>query len=90
MERGAAEEWGIDAAAPPARLARMQLRIAPARIHFLKFILEGYDGLAVVSTLDPRQGLVELKYPRELQADLDALLASLGQGVGLACSAREE
>lgn len=61
----------------------MQVRIAPGRIHFLKFILEGYDGLAVLSTVDRQQGLVELKYPGELQVDLDGLLESLAPGLEL-------
>lgn len=56
----------------------LRLRIAPARIHFLKFILEGYDGLAIQSTIDQRNWLVELRYPPEMKQDLADLLNSLG------------
>lgn len=66
-----------------SRLARMRVCIAPSRIHFLKFILEGYDSMAILSTVDQQSGLVEIKYPRELQADLDGLLGSLADGLGL-------
>ncbi|MDX1776676.1 MAG: DUF4911 domain-containing protein [Desulfobulbales bacterium] len=55
----------------------MQLEISPDRIHFLKFILEGYDGLALLSTLNSRQGLIEIKYPPEVEDDLKDLLKKL-------------
>jgi hypothetical protein len=52
----------------------LRLEIAPERIHFLKFILEGYDGLAIMSTIDARQGIVEIHYPPEVESDLNILL----------------
>ena len=54
-----------------------RLEISPDRIHFLKFILEGYDGLAILSTIDPRQGIVEIKYPPEIKKDLTDLLKNI-------------
>ncbi len=55
----------------------LQLEIKPERIHFLKFILEGYDGLALLSTADARQGIVEIRYPPETESDLNNLLQSI-------------
>jgi hypothetical protein len=52
----------------------LQLEISPARIHFLKFILEGYDGMALLSTVDREQGLVAIRYPPEVESDLKKLL----------------
>ncbi len=46
-------------------------------IGYLRFILESYDGLAFVRTLDPRQALVEIAFPRSRRADAEALLAAL-------------
>jgi hypothetical protein len=43
----------------------------------LKFILEGYDGMALLSTVDADQGLVEIRYPPEIENDLKELLHSL-------------
>ena len=54
-----------------------RLEISPDRIHFLKFILEGYDGFAILSTIDPRQGIVEIKYPPEIKKDLTDLLRNI-------------
>ena len=56
----------------------LQIEISPERIHFLKFILEGYDGLALQSTIDAGQGIVELHYPPEMERDLKELLHSIG------------
>ena len=55
----------------------LQLEISPDRIHFLKFILEGYDGLALLSTINSRQGLIEIKYPPEVEKDLTNLLHNI-------------
>ena len=56
----------------------LRLEIAPERIHFLKFILEGYDGLALLTTHDAGQGLVEIRYPPEVENDLQELLDKIG------------
>ena len=55
----------------------LRLKISPERIHFLKFILEGYDGMALLSTKDPEQGLIEVRYPAEIECDLIELLESI-------------
>jgi hypothetical protein len=39
---------------------RRYYRVDRREIHFLKFVLEGYDGVAVVRTVDPLAGLVAL------------------------------
>ena len=59
------------------RCSKLQLEISPARIHFLKFILEGYDGMALLSTVDGEQGLVEIRYPPEVEDDLKILLRKI-------------
>jgi hypothetical protein len=53
------------------------LRIRPDRISLFRFLLEGYDGLAVLSTLDARQGLVRLIVPASRYAELWGLLAAI-------------
>ena len=63
--------------------ARLPLRMAPDRIHFLKFILEGYDNLAMQSTLDAKQGLVELRYPVSQEEEVLALVEQLSPALGV-------
>jgi hypothetical protein len=60
-----------------ARCSSIQLRISPDRIHYLKFILEGYDGLAILSTLSSRQGIVEVRFPPEAKKELAVLLSKI-------------
>ncbi len=49
------------------------------QIGYLRFILESYDGLAFVTTLDNRQALVEISYPASRRKDAQALLAPLAE-----------
>lgn len=53
------------------------IRIAPEKFHFLKFIIEGYDNLAIISSEDNKAGIVKLRYPTEMRKDLFSLLNSL-------------
>ena len=65
--------------ASPPSLAELTLNISPGRIAYLKFIIEGYDGLATLSTLDAGQGEVVLRFPAELREELQALLDEILQ-----------
>jgi len=52
-------------------------RVDRRQIHFLKFILEGYDGLAVVRTIDPPEGLVVLHIGPGCQDVVDMIIQDL-------------
>ena len=58
-------------------LESLYLRIAPSQFHFLKFIIEGYDNLAILSSEDGKAGIVLLRFPRELRSDIFPLLTEL-------------
>jgi len=60
-------------------LSEIYLRICPGKFHFLKFILEGYDNLAILSSYERSAGIVVLRYPYEMAGDLFDLLASLAE-----------
>lgn len=53
------------------------LRISPDCFHYLKFILEGYDNLAILSSHDMKKGIVRIRYISSSEADLIHLLASI-------------
>lgn len=65
--------------APGPRCRTLHLRIAPARIALLRFLLEGYDGLAVLSTDDGKSGRVRLRVPRCRYAELMHLLSATAE-----------
>lgn len=58
-------------------LSKIYLRISPSRFHYLKFILEGYDNLAILSSFDKTNGIVVLRYSQEMTQDVFDLLASI-------------
>jgi len=48
---------------------------------YLKFIVESYDGLAVLRTVNPREGIVEWMIPPSLVEEADELIASLREEI---------
>ena len=59
------------------RLDELYLRISFNRFHFLKFILEGYDNLAILSSYDCPAGLVVIRYPGAMAVELMQLLGQI-------------
>jgi hypothetical protein len=48
--------------------------IAPREVHFLRFILEAYEGIAVLTTLDPQLGHIRLSIAPGCERDVQHLL----------------
>ena len=57
------------------------LRLAPNDIVYLKAILESYDELGVLRTLDQKTGDVVILSLPDLKTDLDGLLKSLANEI---------
>ncbi len=58
-------------------------QLAPEKIAELVFILEGEDGVAVVRTLDPDRGIIEMLIAPALEPDLNLILQGLGPEFGI-------
>ena len=58
------------------RSEEIYLRIDPGMYHYLKFILEGYDNLAVLSSHDGKNGIVRLLFATESRREVMQLLAA--------------
>ncbi|MFC1881226.1 DUF4911 domain-containing protein [Thermodesulfobacteriota bacterium] len=52
-------------------------RVDRREIAFIKFIVEAYDGIAVLETLDPMAGIVVFHIAPGCERDIDALLEDL-------------
>jgi len=52
-------------------------RIDRREICFLKFILEGYEGLALLSTCNPAEGIVVLKIAPGCETEAECLMQAL-------------
>jgi hypothetical protein len=48
---------------PRLAARKWQIRVPRAEISYLRFLLEGYEGVAGLSTLDSAQGLLEITVP---------------------------
>ena len=62
---------------------RRRYRVDRAMIAYFKFILEAYDNMAVVSTLDPCRGIVQVVTAPGCEALVGAIVAGLSQECGL-------
>jgi hypothetical protein len=68
---------------PQQSSALLIYQVDPYEIHYLKFILEAYEGLATLTTLDPQKGLIQLAVPPGSKGSLEDLLEALGQELEL-------
>jgi Domain of unknown function (DUF4911) len=50
---------------------------------YLKFILEAYEGMNVMSTVDNVAGIIRIAIMEGFEADMDCLLAELGRQVAM-------
>lgn len=60
---------------------RKYFRIDRGQIAFLKFILEGYDGAAVLSTVDPGAGIIVLDIGPGCEAEVNLIINDLSREI---------
>ncbi len=60
-----------------------QLLMDPHQIHYLRFILEAYEGMALVSTIDRALGRVLLSISPGCEKDVFAILESEREHLGI-------
>ncbi len=59
----------------------LYLRLHRKDIAYLKFIMESYEGMAVVRTLDPYEAVVELMVAPGWEEDVHQVLEGLGKEI---------
>jgi hypothetical protein len=67
----------------PAAVPSRYFRVPLPEIGYVRAIVEGYDGLAVVHAPDPRRGEIEWLVGEGLEEEADALARRLGDEAGL-------
>lgn len=55
------------------------IRIPPREIAYLSFVLESYEGVAAMRTIDPRSGIVEVMVPPSYEEEIEEILADLAR-----------
>ena len=58
-------------------------RVARKDLVLLKFILEAYEGMSTMSTVDKTAGIVRISIPAGFVADIESLLAALSGAIPL-------
>ena len=60
---------------------RKSLRLHPRDIAYIQFIMEGYEGLATVSTVDPEEARIVISIMSDFIIDVNQILADLGKTI---------
>ncbi|MCK4837425.1 MAG: DUF4911 domain-containing protein [Desulfobulbaceae bacterium] len=61
----------------PPMLAVLYTRIPLCKVALLKFLLEGYDGLAILTTVNREIGLISIRYFPSCRDELVGMLESI-------------
>ncbi|MCA9774511.1 MAG: DUF4911 domain-containing protein [Myxococcales bacterium] len=70
---------------PSARNATLQYwRVGRKDVALFDALLEGYEGLATVATVDRERSILRIEIPSAFVPDVEALLASLSRTLDLA------
>ena len=62
---------------------RKSYQVDKSRISYIRWIVESYDGMAIVSTIDPIDGIIELKIAPGCEVLASELIHSLRVDEGI-------
>jgi len=60
---------------------KQHYRVDRSEIAFIKFIFEGYDGIAMMKTMDPAKGIITLHIPPGCEKHVRAILQDLEKNI---------
>ncbi|MEJ2099683.1 MAG: DUF4911 domain-containing protein [Desulfobacterales bacterium] len=60
---------------------KQHYRVDRRKIAFIKFILEGYDGMAMMKTMDPVKGIITLHISPGCEKHVKAILQDLKENI---------
>ena len=60
---------------------KQHYRVDRREIAFIRFILEAYDGVAIVKTLDPVAGIVEFQIAPGCEPDFEKIMRDLKRNI---------
>ena len=62
---------------------KIHFRIDPGKVHLLKFMLEGHEGLAVLTTEDPSTGDVVVSVPPGRKEEAEGVIIRIFEEMDL-------
>jgi hypothetical protein len=63
--------------------ANRYYQLASRDLVYMKFILEAYEGLSMMSTVDGKRGIVRVNYPVPFADDVAALMEALAKEIAV-------
>jgi hypothetical protein len=60
---------------------KQHYRVDRREIAFIKFIFEGYDGMAMMKTMDPAKGIITFHIPPGCEKHVKAILQDLKKNI---------
>ncbi len=72
------------------KMIRYYFYIDPREIYYFKFILEGYDGLGVINTIDRESGLIRVIVSESQKDVFDMLVFALADELRLIPASAED
>ena len=67
----------------PFAFDHRRYRLAPARIGMLRFLVEGYDGILFLRTIEAKSSVVELSWSQSCTADAEGIQVALSAELGM-------
>lgn len=67
----------------PFSFCRRRYRLAPARIGMLRFLVEGYDGILFLRTIEAPLAIVEMSWSESCATDAEGILVALSTELGM-------
>jgi len=65
----------------PTETIKQRYRVDRRKIAFIRFIIEAYDGLAIITTLDSESGLIEFQIAPGCAQDVETILEDLKRDI---------
>ncbi|MBE9536035.1 MAG: DUF4911 domain-containing protein [Proteobacteria bacterium] len=62
---------------------KRRFKTEPPLLSKIKNLLEGYDGLTIMTAVEPKKGIFELIFTEGLAAELDSVIKGIGKEVPL-------
>ena len=64
-------------------LSKSFFKVDRHEIAYLRYVIESYDGMAIVTTLDPREAMIEIKIAPGCEELVNELITSLRVNEGI-------
>ncbi len=66
---------------PETESLKKYYRVDKKKIGYIKFIIEAYDGIAVLTTVDSGKGIISLSIPPGCETDIKDLMENLSKRI---------